>query len=51
MIVPQVQKIGPEESEPTPPPPAGARHMRKATVKIRRNPSPGFIGLDPEDIL
>ncbi len=28
-------------------PPAGVRKNRKATVKKRRNPAPGFKALDP----
>ena len=35
-------KVGPAGLEP----PAGVRKRRKATVKNRRNPAPGFIGLD-----
>ena len=44
MSAPQGQKIDPAELEPT----AGARNWIKATMKIRRNLSPGFIRLDPE---
>ena len=43
MIAPHGQKISPAGLEP----PAGAR---KATVKIRRNPSPWFIRLDPYNL-
>ena len=42
MIAPQGETIGPAGLEP----PAGARNRRKASVKKRRHPAPGFKALD-----
>ena len=43
MIALQGYEIGSAGLEP----PAGARNGRKASLKIRRNPSPGILRLDP----
>ena len=43
IIAPQGKKFGPTVLDP----PAGARNRRKYNVKIRRNPSPEIIRLDP----